>query len=57
MSPTERSNSPYMASYYDSLYAALTIREGVPFVTLDDRTVKAFNRVPGVVINLRDYLA
>lgn len=46
-----------MASYYDSLYAALTIREGVPFVTLDDRTVKAFNRVPGVVINLRDYLA
>lgn len=46
-----------MASYYDSLYAALAIRDGVPFITLDDRTVKAFNRVAGVVINLRDYLA
>jgi len=46
-----------MASYYDSLYVALAIREGVPFVTLDDRTVKAFNRIPGAVLNLRDYRA
>lgn len=42
----------HMASYYDSLYVALALREGVPFVTLERRATNAFERRVGTVLNL-----
>jgi predicted nucleic acid-binding protein len=42
----------HMASYYDSLYVALAIKESAPFLTLDARCVKAFSRLGEVVMRL-----
>ncbi len=42
----------HMASYYDSLYVALAIKEKAPFVTLETRCVNAFSRLGGVVVRL-----
>lgn len=38
-----------MASFYDSLYVALSIHEKVPFVTTDERAKRAFNGAYDIV--------
>jgi len=38
-----------MASFYDSLYVALSIKEKAPFVTTDARAKRAFNGAYDIV--------